>query len=102
MKVIAGLLASVLALGLAYPSAAAELPERIKKAGKITVATMPNYAPITFKDPATNKLTGFDIDLGEALAKELGVGIEWQEIAFAQMIPSPRSRRAASIWLSPG
>jgi polar amino acid transport system substrate-binding protein len=93
MKVIAGLLASVLALGLAYPSAAAELPERIKKAGKITVATMPNYAPITFKDPATNKLTGFDIDLGEALAKELGVGIEWQEIAFAQMIPSLQTGR---------
>jgi hypothetical protein len=47
---------------------------------------MPNYAPITYKDPAANKLTRFDIELGEALAKELGVGIEWQEIAFAQMI----------------
>ncbi|MGO4573530.1 ABC transporter substrate-binding protein [Microvirga sp. 2TAF3] len=93
MKLIAGLLASVLAIGLASPSKAAELPDRIKKAGKITVATMPNYAPITFKDPATNKLTGFDIDLGEALAKELGVAIEWQEIAFAQMIPSLQTGR---------
>jgi polar amino acid transport system substrate-binding protein len=93
MKLIAGLLASALALGLAYPSTAAELPDRIKKAGKITVATMPNYAPITYKDPATNKLTGFDIDLGEALAKELGVAIEWQEIAFAQMIPSLQTGR---------
>jgi polar amino acid transport system substrate-binding protein len=93
MKLIVGLLASALALGLAAPSKAAELPDRIKKAGKIVVATMPNYAPITFKDPATNKLTGFDIDLGEALAKELGVGIEWQEIAFAQMIPSLQTGR---------
>jgi polar amino acid transport system substrate-binding protein len=93
MKLIAGLLAGALALGLAYPSTAAELPDRIKKAGKITVATMPNYAPITYKDPATNKLTGFDIDLGEALAKELGVAIEWQEIAFAQMIPSLQTGR---------
>ena len=31
---------------------------------------------------------GFDIDLGEAIAKELGVKIEWQETAFAQMISS--------------
>lgn len=93
MKMMTGLLASVLALGLAAPSEAAELPDRIKKAGKIVVATMPNYAPITFKDPATNKLTGFDIDLGEALAKELGVALEWQEIAFAQMIPSLQTGR---------
>lgn len=93
MKLMTGLLASVLALGLVAPSKAAELPDRIKKAGKIVVATMPNYAPITFKDPATNKLTGFDIDLGEALAKELGVAIEWQEIAFAQMIPSLQTGR---------
>ncbi|MDG2570864.1 transporter substrate-binding domain-containing protein, partial [Vibrio parahaemolyticus] len=93
MRLTVGLLASVLALGFAAPSHAADLPDRIKKAGKIVVATMPNYAPITFKDPATNKLSGFDIDLGEALAKELGVGIEWQEIAFAQMIPSLQTGR---------
>ncbi|WP_230533992.1 ABC transporter substrate-binding protein [Microvirga roseola] len=93
MKLFAGLLASALVLGVVAPSQAVELPERIKKSGKIVVATMPNYAPITFKDPATNKLTGFDIDLGEALAKELGVDIEWQEIAFAQMIPSLQTGR---------
>lgn len=93
MKLMAGLLTSALVLGLAAPSKATELPDRIKKAGKIVVATMPNYAPITFKDPATNKLTGFDIDLGEALSKELGVALEWQEIAFAQMIPSLQTGR---------
>jgi polar amino acid transport system substrate-binding protein len=93
MKLMTGLLASALAIGLVSAATAAELPDRIKKAGKIVVATMPNYAPITFKDPATNKLTGFDIDLGEALAKELGVTIEWQEIAFAQMIPSLQTGR---------
>lgn len=93
MSLIAKLLAGALALGIAAPAAAAELPERIKKAGKITIATMPNYAPITYKDPATNKLMGFDIELGEALAKELGVTVEWQEIAFAQMIPSLQTGR---------
>ncbi|MEI8147101.1 MAG: transporter substrate-binding domain-containing protein, partial [Alphaproteobacteria bacterium] len=60
------------------------LPDRVRQAGRIVIATQPNYAPITFKDPATNRLTGFDIDLGEAIGKELGLRVEWQEIAFAQ------------------
>ncbi len=49
--------------------------------------------PIAYKDPASNTLTGFDIDLGEALAKEMGVKIEWQETAFAQMISSLQTSR---------
>jgi polar amino acid transport system substrate-binding protein len=86
----------VAALGLiaAFAVAAADLPDRVKKAGKIVAATQPNYPPIAFKDPATNQLQGFDIDLGEAIAKELGVKIEWQETAFAQMISSLQTGRA--------
>ena len=82
---------ATLALGLA--ANAADLPDRIRKAGKLVAATQPNYPPIAFKDPATNTLTGFDIDLGEAIAKELGVKIEWQETAFAQMISSLQTQR---------
>jgi polar amino acid transport system substrate-binding protein len=69
-------------------AAAQDVPERIKKAGKLVAATQPNYAPISYKDPATNQLMGFDVELGEAIAKELGLKIEWQETAFAQMISS--------------
>lgn len=80
--------AAFLCAALAAGAAAQELPDRVKKAGKIVAATQPNYAPISYKDPATNQLMGFDIELGEALAKELGVKVEWQETAFAQMISS--------------
>jgi polar amino acid transport system substrate-binding protein len=79
---------ALLVAAFAAGAAAQELPERIKKAGKIVAATQPNYAPISYKDPASNQLMGFDIELGEALAKELGVKVEWQETAFAQMISS--------------
>ena len=82
-----------LGIAAAFAVAAAELPDRIKKAGKIVIATQPNYPPIAYKDPATNQLTGFDIDLGEAIAKELGVKVEWQETAFAQMISSLQTGR---------
>ncbi len=94
---------SVLALSLAafatcvMPAAAQDVPARIKQAGKIVIATMPNYAPITFKDPATDKLAGFDIELGEAIAKELGLKAEWQEIAFAQMLPSMQTGRVDTV-----
>jgi polar amino acid transport system substrate-binding protein len=93
-------LAAALILAGAAPAVAQDVPARIKEAGKIVIATNPNYAPITFKDPASNTLTGFDIDLGAAIAKELGVKLEWQEIAFAQMLPSLQT--GGSTPCSPG
>ncbi len=81
----------------ALPAAAQDVPARVKQAGKLVIATMPNYAPITFKDTASDKLTGFDIELGEAVAKELGLKAEWQEIAFAQMLPSMQTGRVDTV-----
>ena len=91
------MLVAALALAAAAPALAQSVPARIKDAGKIVIATNPNYAPITFKDPATNILMGFDIDLGTAIANELGVKIEWQEIAFAQMLPSLQTGRVDTV-----
>jgi polar amino acid transport system substrate-binding protein len=78
-------------------SAAQELPERIKTAKTVVVANVPNYPPMEFKDPKTATLTGLDIDLGEALAKHLGVAFKWEEIAFEQMISSLTTGRADII-----
>jgi polar amino acid transport system substrate-binding protein len=90
------MLAGIAPAGIA-PAWAENVPSRIASAGRIVIATNPNYAPITFKDPATNKLMGFDIDLGEAIGKELGVRVEWQEIAFAQMLPSLQTGRVDTV-----
>jgi polar amino acid transport system substrate-binding protein len=87
------LLLGLAATAFALPAAAQALPDRIKQVGKIVIATMPNYPPITYKDPATGQLKGLDIDIGEAIGKELGVKVEWQEIAFAQMLPSLQTGR---------
>jgi polar amino acid transport system substrate-binding protein len=98
-------LSSIAAVSVALMSGAAvaqELPARVKAAGKLVIATSPNYAPISYKDPATATLTGFDIDLGEAIGKELGLKVEWQEIAFAQMLPSIQTGRVdmALAWMA--
>jgi polar amino acid transport system substrate-binding protein len=73
------------------------LPDRIKSAGKVIVANQPNYPPMEYKDPATNTLMGVDIDLGVALAKQLGTTVEWADIGFEQMISSLQTGRVDLI-----
>ena len=97
MKLARPVLLALAALAFAAPARAQDVPDRVRKSGKIVIATMPNYPPITYKDPATAKLTGFDIELGEAIAKELNLQPEWQEIAFAQMLPSLQTGRVDMV-----
>jgi polar amino acid transport system substrate-binding protein len=76
---------------------AIELPPEIAKRGSIKVALVPNYPPMEFRDPATNALSGFDIDLGEAIGRKLGIKIEWQETSFDQFMPSISTGRVDAI-----
>lgn len=93
---LAALVAAV-PLALVAPANAQALPERIARTKVIKVALNAIYPPMEFKDPETAKLTGFDIDLGNALAKELGVTLDWQESAFEQLIPSLTTGRVDMI-----
>lgn len=79
---------------LAFTAHAQDLPEKYKSAGKLVVANTPNYPPMEYRDPATNELMGVDIELGKALAKQLGTEIEWSEIGFEQMVSSLNTGRA--------
>jgi polar amino acid transport system substrate-binding protein len=76
---------------------AVELPPEIVKLGSIRAAIVPNYPPMEFRDPATNTLTGFDVELGEALGRKLGVKIAWQETSFDQMMPAIATGRVDAI-----
>lgn len=64
---------------------------------KLVAAIVPNYPPFEYKDPATDKLMGFDVDLGEALAAKLGIKLEWQETSFDQMMSALTTRRVDVI-----
>ncbi|MFI6636621.1 ABC transporter substrate-binding protein [Nonomuraea fuscirosea] len=61
------------------------LPPKIAESKTLVVGNVPNYPPLEFKDPKTNQLTGFDIDLGDAVGKQLGVTVKWQETSFEQL-----------------
>jgi polar amino acid transport system substrate-binding protein len=49
--------------------------------GVLTAGTNDMYLPLEYRDE-NNELVGFDIDLGQALADELGVKIEWVPTAW--------------------
>lgn len=91
-----------LALGLLVAAAslaasAQALPERIAKTKVIKIGVNGIYPPMEFKDVETGKLIGFDIDLGNAIAKELGVTLDWQDSAFEQLLPSLNTGRVDMI-----
>lgn len=91
MKKTLALAAALLATTVSVQ--AAELPSRITSRGAIIAAVVPNYPPLEMRDPKTNELTGFDIELGNALAAKLGVRMQWQETNFEQMLTSVRTGR---------
>ena len=90
----ASALAALLAGG---PARAADLPEAIRQAGALRLTVNSTYAPMEYRDPATNQLTGLDIDLADGLAKRLGLKIAWSETPFEQLLPSLQTGRADFI-----
>lgn len=74
------LLAAGLTLMLTWTLAPARPLDAIQKSGKIIVATEGQYPPYNFFEGA--KLTGFEIDLAEAVTKKMGLAIEWKTLAF--------------------
>jgi polar amino acid transport system substrate-binding protein len=77
---------------------AAKLPERIKKAGVLTVGSDTAYAPWEYISEADGKtVEGIDVDLGEAIAKTLGVKIDFQTSAFDAILPALGSKYDVGI-----
>lgn len=60
----------------------------------VTVLTSSGYEPYEMIDKNGN-LTGFDIELMEALAEEAGINIVWKDVAFEGIIASLQSGQAS-------
>lgn len=76
-----------LLLGLAAAPASAQLPQRITAAKTITYCSAITLPPMEFFD-ARQQPTGVDIELGDALAKRLGLKAKWVNMPFAGLIPA--------------
>ena len=64
--------------------------EKIKKAGKLVVATEAQYAPYEFKDANAN-IVGCDMFLALQIASSLGVKLEIVDMSFDGIIPAVQS-----------
>ncbi|QCX34772.1 amino acid ABC transporter substrate-binding protein [Caloramator sp. E03] len=73
-------------------SLAALLPDNIKSSGKIMIGLDDSYPPMEYRDDKNN-LVGFDIDLGNAIGKKLGVNIEWVPTAWDGILPALKAKK---------
>ncbi len=65
-------------LAFAGAAMAADDLSAVKSAGVLRIGTEGTYAPFTYHDES-GKLVGFDVEIGEAIAKKLGVKAEFLE-----------------------
>ena len=66
--------------------------DAIKKKGKLVVGTATGYYPFEMADKS-GQLVGYDIEVAKALAKELGVEVEFQNYAFSGLIPALQAKK---------
>ena len=59
----------------------------------LRVGTEGTYSPFSYHDPATNELTGYDIEIITAVATKLGVKAEFVEAPFDAIFASLVSDR---------
>lgn len=64
----------------------------IRARGKLVISTDATYPPFETKDG--ERIVGFDVEVGEAIAKELGVRVEWIDQEWAGVLGSLESGKA--------
>jgi len=75
-----------------HPELFAELPKSVQESGQLKVAVLGGYPPATFKDE-DGQMAGYEIELGLALAKELGIEIDFQPAAFTTVLTGVQAGR---------
>ena len=59
----------------------------IKKKGEIVIGVLGTDEPNSFVDPKTREFIGYEVDLGKAIAKKIGVKPVFKQLAVAARIP---------------
>jgi lysine-arginine-ornithine-binding protein len=76
----------LLLLFLPVPSFAQSALERVRRSGELRIGTDATYPP--FESAEGGDFTGFDIDLGKAIARELGVKVRFINASFDGIFPA--------------
>ncbi len=67
-------------------SIASEVPSNIKALAPFQIATDATYAPNEFINPDSGAIQGWDIDLGNAICKVMGVACTFNNVTFDDII----------------
>ena len=78
-------------VAIAPTVAAARTLDAIKASGKLVVGTEGAYPPFNFYQGA--KLTGFEIELAEAVGRKMGLAIEWKALSFDALLAGLKADR---------
>jgi polar amino acid transport system substrate-binding protein len=97
----------LVAMGLALSSGArATTLDEVRAAGALRVAVLDGQPPMSFTDPATHQLIGYEIDIAHAIARHIGVRLQLVPTAEGQRISLLRSGGAdiilAELSITPG
>ncbi len=93
---LVGTLGLALGAGWLGQAVAGEQLADIKKAGVLKVGVEGTYPPFSFVDES-GKLTGFEVELSEALAKELGVTVKLQATPWDGILAALESKRLDAV-----
>ena len=87
-----GGLGLLLGAAVAGQAVAGDQLQKIKDAGSISVGLEGTYPPFSFQDES-GKLSGFEVEFAEALAKQLGVKVKFQPSKWDGILASLDSKR---------
>ncbi len=89
-KIIALALALVLCLSLTACAKGPTLAE-VKEAGKLVVATSPDFPP--FESLENNEVVGIEVEIMKLIAKDLGIEIEFVQMDFDSVLAGIQSAK---------
>ncbi len=76
-------------------SIASEVPSTVS--GPIQIATDATYAPNEFVDPNTGAISGWDIDLGNAICKVMGLVCTFNNVTFDDIIAQLKASTPSEV-----
>ena len=90
-KVLVFLMMAIMACSMLLTGCGGEAKKAADSAKVLRVGTEPVFAPFEFPKEGSKDLTGFDIELIEALGKQMGYKVEMVSMGFDALIPALNS-----------
>lgn len=67
--------------------------QEVQEAGTLVVGTEGTYPPFTYHEGGSGELTGYDVDVAEAVGEELGVDVQFEETQWDALLSGLKAGR---------